>query len=191
MVNTSAVLEKFNETVHEANSDEELQVAFTSCRLLFKLLSNIAKNPHTEKFRLIKKENSTLKQKFWPFEPVSSFLTGIGFVEHEEGMHLPMEVENLRDLRQGLLCVSRLVKVLEKKMKKRNKKKTTSKKDKLSKERERAFILAQFRSDQQEKKDERAARGKAKDSVPVELLKSGNNTKTFRDVGIDLNKKGG
>ena len=95
-------------------------------------------------------------------------------------------------LRQGLLGVTRLQNPQSGGVRKPTKRVNPRDGAAAAAMREKAMIMKQFKSDQKEKVDERDARGGiTQSSVANKAIKFGGNLKTYKDVGVDLNKKGG
>ena len=56
--------------------------------ILFKLLSNIVKNPNEDKYRQIKGTNKTIAEKLMSLTGVQQLLLTMGFQELEQGIYL-------------------------------------------------------------------------------------------------------
>lgn len=63
--------------LESANRNQYLE----SVTILLKLLDNVIREPHNEKYRTIRLENKTIKEKLLSLNGVREFLVKIGFTE--------------------------------------------------------------------------------------------------------------
>lgn len=63
--------------LESANRNEYIE----SVTILLKLLDNVIREPYNDKFRTIRLENKTIKEKLLPLNGVREFLLQIGFTE--------------------------------------------------------------------------------------------------------------
>lgn len=79
MSSSSSLLKYEREVVNleAANRSQYIE----SVAILLKLLDNVIREPHTDKYRTIRFENKTIKEKLLPLNGVREFLLKIGFTE--------------------------------------------------------------------------------------------------------------
>ncbi|ESO89540.1 hypothetical protein LOTGIDRAFT_234344 [Lottia gigantea] len=173
--------------------------------LIIKICRNIQQNPSEEKYKKIKKESKSLKEKVWKYDGGQQLLLTIGWTEVDDSIIFLEE----KDL-------SGVIKFLEDKLKEyglTNGANSTSsttqvqsgwseaemkEKERLLKEQKEKF-QAQIRRKREEQKRVKTQIEADRDNIKARELKAskaverkfGNNVKRFGDIGVNLDGQGG
>lgn len=170
-------------------SDETIFQAF---QLLEKILQNILSKPQEEKFRSIKKSNATLQKTLFCIKEIEKLLEVLGFKHSED--KLVFTSDDLTNLEHFHVLLQTQVENI------RNRHLTKAEREELEKqkllEERRKQVEAEFRAKEEEEKKlkelmdldrkEQSKREKAHDSK-AEKREFGAHTKTWKDIGVDLN----
>jgi len=193
--------------------DEELQLATLlavtgltpkeggekSLAIVHKILTNAIKHPDDEKYRTLKLSNNAIKKYICSFAEASQILKLAGFIEEDDGegsrrLRLPAK-GSLEKIQQIVTDIAKLApKIATKTKAPASKNKAYQKRmdglseDQRRRQQERERLLQQIKLDQKEKAASAAAPASSK-AVPKP--KGGARMTTFKDIGVDLNKKGG
>ncbi|EAS03226.2 PUB domain protein (macronuclear) [Tetrahymena thermophila SB210] len=187
--------DNFNEQINkmlEENHPTQLLEAFN---LLYKLFDNIAKNPTEQKFRSIKTTNAKLKQSLFSQQHIEEVLKAAGFTYDAINECWVLPDQNLFNLLPLIGELKMAIDLLQanlespesyEKQLELQKRQRELKKSQHEKQEKEDNLKKQFDYDKQERKHME----KAKDSV-AQQRQYGCNSKTFKDIGVDLNAKRG
>lgn len=172
------------------------EVCLAAYDIALKLLANIVANPHDPRFRSVKKTNKTIQTKLLPCTGVLDLFAALGFTPMDDALIFVGQELGTLELAHALIegRMDELREAVQKQQEEEKRQKAAKRPEeqktkpdysKMSEEKRR--LLEQFENDRREA-NSRQAPAQGSRANPLSF---GANQKCFKDIGVDINKKGG